>query len=87
VLDIFFASPYDFYRSIDVRRDLHCLAEMTGMPSWGVTHEDEMLWDVVSFVRKLELVVAESAVGELLKAGCLNWSAEWTARSEPHVIH
>jgi mono/diheme cytochrome c family protein len=27
--------------------------KMTGMPSWGVTHEDELLWDVVAFVRKL----------------------------------
>ena len=27
--------------------------KMTGMPAWGVTHEDEMLWDVVAFVRKL----------------------------------
>src|SRR6478735_4107647 len=27
--------------------------KMTGMPSGGVTHEDELLWDVVAFVRKL----------------------------------
>jgi mono/diheme cytochrome c family protein len=27
--------------------------KMTGMPAWGVTHEDELLWDVVAFVRKL----------------------------------
>lgn len=27
--------------------------KMTGMPAWGVTHEDEMLWDVVALVRKL----------------------------------
>ena len=26
--------------------------KMTGMPAWGVTHEDELLWDVVAFVRK-----------------------------------
>ena len=25
----------------------------TGMPAWGVTHSDEMLWDVVAFLRKL----------------------------------
>jgi len=26
---------------------------MTGVPAWGVTHDDELLWDVVAFVRKL----------------------------------
>ena len=25
----------------------------TGMPAWGVTHGDDMLWDVVAFLRKL----------------------------------
>ena len=25
----------------------------TGMPAWGVTHNDEILWDVVAFLRKL----------------------------------
>jgi hypothetical protein len=25
----------------------------TGMPAWGVTHSDDMLWDVVAFLRKL----------------------------------
>ena len=27
--------------------------KMSGMPSWGVTHDDEVLWDVVAFLRKL----------------------------------
>src|SRR6476660_5099049 len=27
--------------------------KMTGMPAWGVTHDDNLLWDVVAFVRKL----------------------------------
>jgi len=27
--------------------------KMTGMPAWGVTHDDDLLWDVVAFVRKL----------------------------------
>jgi hypothetical protein len=26
---------------------------MTGMPAWGVTHDDELLWDIVAFLRKL----------------------------------
>lgn len=25
----------------------------TGMPAWGVTHSDDMLWDVVAFLREL----------------------------------
>lgn len=25
----------------------------TGMAAWGVTHDDELLWDVVAFLRKL----------------------------------
>jgi mono/diheme cytochrome c family protein len=27
--------------------------KMTGMPAWGVTHDDELLWDVVAFLQKL----------------------------------
>ena len=32
---------------------------MTGMPAWGVTHQDELLWDVVAFVRKLPQLTPE----------------------------
>jgi mono/diheme cytochrome c family protein len=31
----------------------------TGMPAWGVTHDDEILWDVVAFLRKLPELTAE----------------------------
>ena len=27
--------------------------KMTSMPAWGVTHSDELLWDIVAFLRKL----------------------------------
>lgn len=27
--------------------------KMSGMSAWGVTHNDELLWDVVAFLRKL----------------------------------
>jgi len=27
--------------------------KMTAMPAWGVTHDDEILWDVVAFLQKL----------------------------------
>lgn len=33
--------------------------KMTGMPAWGVTHNDELLWDVVAFLRKLPELTAE----------------------------
>jgi|SRR5579859_1329126 len=33
--------------------------KMTGMPAWGVTHDDELLWDVVAFLRKLPELTAE----------------------------
>jgi len=26
---------------------------MTGMPAWGVTHDDQSLWEIVAFVRRL----------------------------------
>ena len=32
---------------------------MTGMPAWGVTHDDELLWDLVAFVRKLPELTPE----------------------------
>jgi hypothetical protein len=32
---------------------------MTGMPAWGVTHDDALLWDVVAFVRKLPELTPE----------------------------
>ena len=31
----------------------------TGMAAWGVTHDDELLWDVVVFLRKLPELTAE----------------------------
>ncbi len=33
--------------------------KMTGMPAWGVTHNDEILWDVVAFLRKLPELTAD----------------------------
>ena len=31
----------------------------TGMPAWGVTHSDKLLWDMVAFVRKLPELSAD----------------------------
>jgi len=33
--------------------------KMTGMPAWGVTHNDELRRDVVAFVRKLPELTPE----------------------------
>lgn len=33
--------------------------KMTGMPAWGITHDDDMLWDIVAFLRKLPSLSAE----------------------------
>jgi mono/diheme cytochrome c family protein len=33
--------------------------KMTGMPAWGVTHDDEILWDVVAFLQKLPKLTAD----------------------------
>ena len=33
--------------------------KMTGMPAWGVAHDDEILWDVVAFLRKLPELTAD----------------------------
>jgi mono/diheme cytochrome c family protein len=41
--------------------------KMTGMPAWGVTHDDELLWDVVAFLRKLPELTAEQ-YQELVKS-------------------
>jgi mono/diheme cytochrome c family protein len=33
--------------------------KMTAMPAWGVTHSDEMIWDMVAFIRRLPSLSAE----------------------------
>jgi mono/diheme cytochrome c family protein len=33
--------------------------KMTGMPAWGVTHSDKLLWDVVALLRKLPELTKE----------------------------
>ena len=33
--------------------------KMTGMPAWGITHSDEILWNVVAFLRKLPELTPE----------------------------
>ena len=33
--------------------------KMTGMPAWGVTHDDGLLWDVVAFLQKMPELSAD----------------------------
>jgi mono/diheme cytochrome c family protein len=33
--------------------------KLTGMPAWGVTHDDQLLWDIVAFLRKLPELSAD----------------------------
>jgi len=33
--------------------------KMSGMPAWGETHDDAILWDVVAFLRKFPQLTAE----------------------------
>src|SRR5215471_14974562 len=33
--------------------------KMTGMPAWGITHDDDLLWDMVAFIRKLPELTPE----------------------------
>ncbi|HEX7054082.1 MAG TPA: cytochrome c [Burkholderiales bacterium] len=49
--------PTDLTRErVDPRRAFWIVKhgiKMTGMPAWGTTHDDETLWGVVAFLRKL----------------------------------
>jgi mono/diheme cytochrome c family protein len=33
--------------------------KMTGMPAWGVTHSDKLLWDMVAFLQRLPKLTPE----------------------------
>lgn len=33
--------------------------KMTGMPAWGLTHDDETIWAMVAFIRKLSGMTTE----------------------------
>jgi mono/diheme cytochrome c family protein len=42
--------------------------KMTGMPAWGLTHDDDTLWSVVAFLRKLPQM-SEDEFDSLERAG------------------
>ncbi|MEO8061612.1 MAG: c-type cytochrome [Pseudomonadota bacterium] len=42
--------------------------KMTGMPAWGLTHDDERIWSMVAFLQKLP-GLSPAAYHELIEAG------------------
>ena len=64
--------------------------KMTGMPAWGVTHDDEMLWDVVALLRKLpeltpeqyETLVKNAPKHDDLRSSN---SSMWIRHSDPYL--
>jgi mono/diheme cytochrome c family protein len=44
--------------------------KMTGMPAWGVTHDDQAVWSLVAFLQKLPTLSPEefAALGETRKS-------------------
>ena len=56
---------------------------MTGMPAWGVTHDDDAIWPVVAFMTKLP-GLDESAYQELLAAAAGQGHHAPDAAAEEH---
>jgi mono/diheme cytochrome c family protein len=60
----------------------------TGMPAWGKSMEDEYIWDMVAFLRKLPVLTAQQYAEEVRASGGHshggNESTESDAGSEPH---
>lgn len=56
---------------------------MTGMPAWGVTHDDDAIWPVVAFMTKLP-GLDESAYQELLAAAAGQGHHAQDAAAEEH---
>ena len=42
--------------------------KMTGMPAWGLTHDDEIIWSIVAFLQKLP-ELSPAKYKELIDAG------------------
>jgi mono/diheme cytochrome c family protein len=59
--------------------------KMTGMPSWGVTHDDELLWDIVAFLRKMPELTADEY--RALVRGATKTHEEMMEEMEMHGEH
>ena len=59
--------------------------KMTGMPSWGVTHDDELLWDIVAFLRKMPELTTDEY--QALVRGASKTHEEMMQEMEIHGVH
>jgi len=55
--------------------------KMTGMPAWGVTHDDDTIWPVIAFIKKLPELDAAQYQEMLTRAGGLGHHADDAATS------
>lgn len=62
--------------------------KMTGMPAWGVTHDDDAIWPVVAFLTKLPDLNATQYLDLLQNAGGMGHHADDSAAEEhDHDAH
>ena len=58
-----YPEPPELHRSKrDARADFWVIKhglKMTGMPAWGPTHDDEMIWSIVAFLQELPSLTPE----------------------------
>jgi len=59
--------------------------KLTGMPSWGVTHDDELLWDIVAFLRKMPELTADEY--QALVRSAPKTHEEMMQEMEIHGVH
>ena len=56
--------------------------KMTGMPAWGVTHDDDAIWPVVAFLMKLPELDAAKYEDQLAHAKGMGHHADDSGQSE-----
>ena len=54
----------------------------TGMPAWGKSMEDEYIWDMVAFLRKLPALTAEQYADEVQASGGHSHSGNESSESD-----
>ena len=56
--------------------------KMTGMPAWGVTHDDDIIWPVIAFITTLPELDAAQYEKMLARAGGLGHHADASAHAD-----
>ncbi|MCH7821986.1 MAG: cytochrome c [Proteobacteria bacterium] len=56
--------------------------KMTGMPAWGVTHDDDTIWPVIAFITTLPELDATQYQEMLTRAGSLGHHADAAAHPD-----